>query len=139
MNTMVKNYSLLLSFVLFATINVVAQLKVLPNGNVGIGTNNPLQKIQIGNIWTFHNGGTKFIGRNVTYTSQGNIRIEDGYSSMLSFDEYGKISLLAGGTINERGNCEIQIQAGQLPAGIYTYILIADGKASETKQMILTK
>ena len=98
---------------------VFAQLKILSNGNVGIGTNNPLQKFQIGNIWTFHNGGTKYIGRNVTYTSQGNIRIDDGYSSMLSFDEYGKISLLAGGTINERGNCEIQIQAGQLPAGLY--------------------
>ena len=39
----------------------------------------------------------------------------------------------------ERGNADVQIQAGQLAAGIYTYLLIGDGKASEAKQMILTK
>jgi hypothetical protein len=42
-------------------------------------------------------------------------------------------------TVLERGNVDIQIQAGQLSAGVYTYLLIGDGKTSETKQMILTK
>ncbi len=41
--------------------------------------------------------------------------------------------------ISERGTTTIQIQAGQLAAGIYTYLLIGDGKTSDTKQMILTK
>jgi hypothetical protein len=42
-------------------------------------------------------------------------------------------------TVNERGATNIQIQAGQLAAGVYTYLLIGDGKNSDAKQMILTK
>lgn len=42
-------------------------------------------------------------------------------------------------TVTDRGTATIQIQAGQLAAGVYTYLLIGDGKNSEAKQMILTK
>ena len=42
-------------------------------------------------------------------------------------------------TVSERGICAVQIQAGQLTAGVYSYFLIGDGKTSEAKQMILTK
>jgi len=42
-------------------------------------------------------------------------------------------------TITERGNVSIEIEAGALSAGIYSYVLLADGAASETKQMILTR
>jgi len=42
-------------------------------------------------------------------------------------------------TITERGTVEISIEAGALSSGIYSYVLIGDGAASETKQMILTK
>ena len=38
-----------------------------------------------------------------------------------------------------RGATTVQIQAEQLATGVYTYLLIGDGKASDTKQMILTK
>ncbi len=41
--------------------------------------------------------------------------------------------------ISERGTITVQIQAGQLASGIYTYLLIGDGKTSEAKQMILTR
>ncbi len=41
--------------------------------------------------------------------------------------------------VPERGTSNVQIEAGQLTAGIYTYILIGDGKTSEAKQMILTR
>jgi len=41
--------------------------------------------------------------------------------------------------VTERGTVGIQIQAGQLAAGVYTYLLIGDGKTSDAKQMILTK
>ncbi|MCL2328591.1 MAG: tail fiber domain-containing protein [Bacteroidetes bacterium] len=41
--------------------------------------------------------------------------------------------------IVERGNVSIEIEAGALSAGVYSYVLLADGAASETKQMILTK
>lgn len=41
--------------------------------------------------------------------------------------------------ISNRNSVEIEINAGSLPAGIYTYILIVDGKATSTKQMILTQ
>lgn len=41
--------------------------------------------------------------------------------------------------VTDRGTTNIQIQAGQLAAGVYTYLLIGDGKNSDAKQMILTK
>jgi hypothetical protein len=41
--------------------------------------------------------------------------------------------------IAERGAIDIKIEAGALASGIYTYILIGDGKTSDAKQMILTK
>ena len=41
--------------------------------------------------------------------------------------------------VTERGTVDIQIQAGQLSAGVYNYFLIGDGKTSDAKQMILTK
>jgi hypothetical protein len=41
--------------------------------------------------------------------------------------------------VSEWGMTAIQIQAGQLAAGVYTYLLIGDGKTSDAKQMILTK
>ena len=61
-------------------------------GNVGIGTSNPVEKFQIGDRWTFHNGGTKVIGYN--YDSQwpdGSYRITDGYVSQIRFTESGHI------------------------------------------------
>jgi len=42
-------------------------------------------------------------------------------------------------TITERGTIDMYIEAGQLSAGIYTYLLIGDGKATDAKHMILTK
>lgn len=41
--------------------------------------------------------------------------------------------------ITERGLVNLQIAAGQLSAGAYTYLLIGDGKSSDAKKMILTK
>ena len=48
-------------------------------------------------------------------------------------------SLLKCFLISERGATTVQIQAGQLSAGVYTYLLIGDDKTSDAKQMILTK
>jgi hypothetical protein len=42
-------------------------------------------------------------------------------------------------TVSERGMVNVQIEAGQLSAGVYTYLLIGDRKTSDAKQMILTK
>ena len=42
-------------------------------------------------------------------------------------------------TVSERGNVNVKLQAGQLTAGVYTYLLIGDKRTSEAKQMVLTK
>ena len=42
-------------------------------------------------------------------------------------------------TVFERGTVNVQIEAGQLSSGIYTYLLVGNGKTSDAKQMILTK
>lgn len=41
--------------------------------------------------------------------------------------------------ISERGNVTISVTSEGLPAGMYLYSLIADGKVASTKRMILTK
>jgi len=43
------------------------KMVLLGNGNVGIGTANPVERFQIGETFTFHDGGTKVIGRNFRY------------------------------------------------------------------------
>jgi hypothetical protein len=60
-----------------------------------------------------------------------------GKAELCVYDMQG--SLLKCFLISERGTTNVQIQAGQLAAGIYTYLLIGDSKTSDTKQMILTK
>lgn len=47
-----------------ANINV---FNVQNDGKVGIGTTNATQALQIGDELVFHDGGTKYIGRNVSY------------------------------------------------------------------------
>ncbi|MCL2290666.1 MAG: hypothetical protein FWC34_08205 [Bacteroidetes bacterium] len=92
------------------------------NGKLGIGTNNPHEQMQIGDIWTFHNGGTKYIGRNVTYTSSGNVRIEQGVASLLNFSD-GSISLEiaeagpAGSSVNITGKNLTLTDAGNVGIG----------------------
>lgn len=41
--------------------------------------------------------------------------------------------------VSGRHHTEVQISAEELPAGIYSYLLIGDGQVSEAKLMILTK
>jgi hypothetical protein len=41
--------------------------------------------------------------------------------------------------VTDRGDISVTVAAGQLSAGIYTYILIGDSQTSDAKQMILTK
>lgn len=41
--------------------------------------------------------------------------------------------------ISQRSNVDVVLEAGHLSGGIYTYILMIDGKAFDSKQMILTK
>ncbi|MBQ0068263.1 MAG: tail fiber domain-containing protein [Bacteroidales bacterium] len=42
-------------------------------------------------------------------------------------------------TVEERGSSSVSIQGSELPAGMYIYALIADGKEIASKRMILTK
>jgi hypothetical protein len=41
--------------------------------------------------------------------------------------------------VNGRNQTSVEIQAGQLTSGVYIYLLLGDGKASEAKQMVLTR
>jgi len=62
-------------------------------GKVGIGTDNPHEKLQIGNEFVLHDGETKRIGRNVYWDGTQDKRINDGSASALNFDTHA-ISLL---------------------------------------------
>ena len=61
-------------------------------GNVGIGTENPSEKFQIGDRWVFHNGGTKYIGYNCHYFNGSSERIIPNVgASQIRFGETGNI------------------------------------------------
>ncbi len=63
-------------------------------GSIGIGTFNPLTKMQIGDIWTFHDGyNDKIIGRNSYYNGSNNVRIQQGVASRIYFGGSGNIVL----------------------------------------------
>lgn len=59
---------------------------------IGINNQNPVELFQIGNLLTFHDGGTKVIGYNFDYDN-GDKRIIDGYSTSLRFGPTGDFSI----------------------------------------------
>jgi hypothetical protein len=77
--------------------NTRTTMGVFDNGRVGIGTMAPTQLLQLGDEWVFHNGSTKYIGRNVTYVpvaggSWQNVTMRANQaSSLMAFDTDGSI------------------------------------------------
>lgn len=78
---------------LLACVNIgFAQVKVLSNGYVGVGTTSPITKFQIGDIFTFYDGGgDKEICRNARWANDSYWRIKTGVSSLVSFTGSGDI------------------------------------------------
>lgn len=72
-------------------------LVINPKGNnVGIGTDSPMEVLQIGDRWTFHNGGVKFISYNSYWdnTAEETKRmVEDKGVSQLVFNGDGEIQV----------------------------------------------
>lgn len=62
-------------------------------GNVGIGTDHPLSKFQLGDKWTFNNEEIKSIGYNVLYANERYYTMYNGPGSLLNFEPSGAISL----------------------------------------------
>ncbi|MBS1918288.1 MAG: hypothetical protein JST87_18625 [Bacteroidetes bacterium] len=75
--------------------NAVLQPRMTINsvGNVGINTNNPLEKLQIGDRFIFQDGGWKAIGYNITWdaTNSINSRIVAAPSSGIFLTDLGNI------------------------------------------------
>lgn len=67
------------------------------SGNVGVGTNTPVEQFQIGDRWTFHDGGHKIIGYNFRFDG-GPKRILEDEASALRFTESGEIRFDVGGS-----------------------------------------
>ena len=61
------------------------------NGNIGFNTNNPLEQLQLGDRFVFHNGGQKIIGYNFHYDGQNDTRILQDYASNLCLRNDGSI------------------------------------------------
>jgi len=63
---------------------------------VGIWTNSPSEILQIGDRWTFHNGGHKIIGYNYHFNG-GDKRMVSDEVAALRFTDEGDIRLMTGG------------------------------------------
>ncbi|MFN8308733.1 MAG: tail fiber domain-containing protein [Chitinophagales bacterium] len=70
---------------------VFSQIKVTTNGKVGVGTFIPQEQFQIGDRWTFHNGGQKTINYN-TYFNGNVVRLQNDYCSSMNFNNDGSVS-----------------------------------------------
>lgn len=65
------------SLLLLASISFIGQNTFPSSGNVGIGTTNPSEKLQIGNSgFTFHDGGHKVLTFNPHTQNKGEIRYD---------------------------------------------------------------
>jgi len=73
-------------------------------GNIGINTETPLEALQIGDRFVFHNGGNKVIGFNFHYGTSDQ-RIVDGFSSAIYFHNTGELSFKT--AINDLANSQI--------------------------------
>ena len=69
-------------------------LVVKGDGKVGIGTDNPVEAVQIGDRFVIHNGGTKVIGYNWHYENGSSKYITNGYSSQIRFGGNGTLSFV---------------------------------------------
>ena len=69
-------------------------LVVKTNGRIGIGTDNPVEAVQIGHKFVIHNGGTKVIGYNWNYENGSAKYITNGYSSQIRFGANGTLSFV---------------------------------------------
>ena len=67
------------------------RMRITKDGNVGIGTSNPKEKLQIGDRMTFHDGGYKVIGYNAYYDGVNDRRIVPDYVSGMAFTNVGDI------------------------------------------------
>ncbi|GAX62658.1 phosphotransferase system cellobiose-specific component IIC [Candidatus Scalindua japonica] len=69
----------------------VSLMDVLSDGKVGIGTATPKEIFQIGDRWTFSDGGWKVMGLNSFWDGVNDVRIENGPSAALAFTSLGDI------------------------------------------------
>jgi len=76
--------------------------KLYVNGKLGVGTNDPKVNMQIGDTWTFYDGGAydKMIGRNTYYNGSNSVRIQQDAASQITFSNTGDISLQTAPTGN---------------------------------------
>jgi hypothetical protein len=59
--------------------------------NLGIGTTNPQEQLQIGDRWTFHNGGAKVIGLNTRWNGSNEVRMENGGAAQIRMNNDGSL------------------------------------------------
>lgn len=69
------------------------------NGYVGIGTNNPVERLQIGDELVIHDGGTKYFARNFHWNGTFSERLVNGPVAGLCMNAQGTLSL--GAAVND--------------------------------------
>jgi hypothetical protein len=120
--------------------NSFSQLRVSTAGTVGIGTNSPREALQIGDRFTFHDGGVKYLGYNTYFHNSyfTDLRLVNGASSSIRFGSDGNITFVsassgsAGAGISWTTNLHISnsyknIGIGRFPSSSY-YKLYVNGR-----------
>ncbi|MDD4236611.1 MAG: tail fiber domain-containing protein [Bacteroidales bacterium] len=92
------NKCVLFAILLFVCSISYSQIKVDNNGKVGINCSSPLERLQIGDRFTIHNGVSKVIGYNFYWDGSNSKRIISDEVSLLKFEPNGDIKFSFAGS-----------------------------------------
>lgn len=121
--------------------NRLAQIESILNINT-TADNNEQETENFKQVTLSSEGNTAMLGQNIPNPFNGTTIIPYSVPESISRAQI-KITSANGVAIKtfeiNKGNGSIEINASQIPSGVYTYSLLADGKIIDTKQMVLTK
>lgn len=76
------------------------RLRITNDGRVGIGTTTPMEKLQIGDMWAFHDGGWKGLAYNAYYNGASWSYLQNGPASGLFQGSDGSFHFMTAGPGN---------------------------------------
>lgn len=84
------------------TARLIGNGDIIGNTKIGIGLSTPgtpQEKLQVGNAFTFHDGGSKIIFRNAYFNGTTDVRLESGFANAIRYVNNGDMIFQVSGTL----------------------------------------